>query len=148
MKKLLLAGTALGGLALAGPALAADLPVKAPPIMVAPAFSWTGCYIGGHVGGARGQKEWSGFTNEFGNLFGGGLVSLFQSTVIAVASGSSSVLVLTEVSFSGTSIAATRTLTTTISGLTTTITFTNSARTNVVTSTSDDTAGFLGGGQI
>src|SRR5438067_1685657 len=84
MKKLLLAGTALGGLALAGPALAADLPVKAPPIMVAPAFSWTGCYIGGHVGGARGQKEWSGFTDAFGTLFGGALVDVSSLTTLVI----------------------------------------------------------------
>lgn len=31
-------------------ASAADLPVKAPPKLIAPAFSWTGFYIGGHVG--------------------------------------------------------------------------------------------------
>lgn len=31
-------------------ASAADLPVKAPPKIIAPAFSWTGFYIGGNVG--------------------------------------------------------------------------------------------------
>ncbi|MFD2182892.1 outer membrane protein [Rhodoplanes azumiensis] len=51
MKKLLLGTVAL--IAIAGTASAADLrmPVKAPPV-VAPVFSWTGCYIGGYVGGA------------------------------------------------------------------------------------------------
>lgn len=39
---------------LAGPAVAADLPLKAEP--VAPRFSWTGCYLGAHVGGGRGSK--------------------------------------------------------------------------------------------
>jgi len=40
------------------PAMAADMPVKAPPLapQVA-AFSWTGCYIGGNVGGARVKRE-------------------------------------------------------------------------------------------
>jgi outer membrane immunogenic protein len=41
-------------------AFAADLPVNAPAMMPAPAaqFSWTGCFIGGHVGGAfRGLTE-------------------------------------------------------------------------------------------
>jgi outer membrane immunogenic protein len=54
MRKSLLLGAAYVALATA-PAFAADLPargpVKAPPMM-APAFSWTGCYIGVHVGGA------------------------------------------------------------------------------------------------
>lgn len=40
---------------LTGSALAADLPLKAEP--VAPRFSWTGCYLGGHVGGGRGSKD-------------------------------------------------------------------------------------------
>jgi outer membrane immunogenic protein len=35
---------------ISGAALAADMPVKAP--MFAPPFSWSGCYIGGNVGGA------------------------------------------------------------------------------------------------
>jgi outer membrane immunogenic protein len=62
MKKLLLASTIL---TLAGPALAADLPkrmpVKAPPPVVAPVpyFSWTGCYLGGHVGAGWGRKDFS-----------------------------------------------------------------------------------------
>src|SRR6266581_5422696 len=54
MKKLLLGAGAVAAFAAVGPALAADLPArpvyKAP--MVAPAvFSWTGCYIGGNIGG-------------------------------------------------------------------------------------------------
>src|SRR3982074_2759044 len=41
--------------------MAADLPPPAapvyrPPPVVVPAFSWTGCYIGGNVGGAWGNK--------------------------------------------------------------------------------------------
>jgi outer membrane immunogenic protein len=50
MKKFLLASSAL---VLASPVFAADLPaalpVKALPPVVAP-YSWSGCYIGGHVG--------------------------------------------------------------------------------------------------
>jgi outer membrane immunogenic protein len=38
------------------PALAADLPMKAAP-MPAPVWSWTGFYIGGHVGFGWGQDE-------------------------------------------------------------------------------------------
>jgi outer membrane immunogenic protein len=50
MKKALLAGIAsiTFGMGVAG---AADMPVKAPPYVPPPAFSWTGCYIGGNLGG-------------------------------------------------------------------------------------------------
>ena len=54
MKKLLFAATAAG--ALAAPAQAADLPVKAPPVVAAAVYSWTGFYIGGHVGYAWGRS--------------------------------------------------------------------------------------------
>jgi outer membrane immunogenic protein len=41
----------------AGPALAADLAVKAPRALpLAPVFSWSGCYVGGFVGGASGTS--------------------------------------------------------------------------------------------
>ena len=44
---------------LAGSAFAADLPVKAPPraMPLAPAYSWTGCYIGGNAGYAWGTSN-------------------------------------------------------------------------------------------
>jgi outer membrane immunogenic protein len=38
-------------------ASAADLPVKAPAPVAAP-FSWTGWYIGAHIGASWGTKEW------------------------------------------------------------------------------------------
>jgi outer membrane immunogenic protein len=59
MKKSILGLVAIGAL-IAGPAMAADLrmPVKAPPAPIAPAFSWTGLYIGGNVGGAWGHSSW------------------------------------------------------------------------------------------
>ena len=46
-------------LLLAGPALAADLAVKAPRALPpgGPVFSWTGCYVGGFVGGASGNQR-------------------------------------------------------------------------------------------
>jgi outer membrane immunogenic protein len=136
MKKLLLAGTALGGLALAGPALAADLPVKAPPVVAPAVFSWTGCYIGGHVGGARGQKEWSDFTGDLGDAFGG-FIPVDVTSRITVASGSSTTFVSS----------GTTGVTTTIRGPTTLL-LTGTGRTQTITSISDDTAGFLGGGQV
>jgi outer membrane immunogenic protein len=57
MRKLLLA--TVGLIALAGPAIAADLrrPLyKAPPPVV-PAWSWSGCYLGGHAGGLWARSE-------------------------------------------------------------------------------------------
>jgi outer membrane immunogenic protein len=50
MKKLLVAGIAAAAVLCTAPALAADMPVKA-PMTAAPVFNWTGCYVGGNVGG-------------------------------------------------------------------------------------------------
>ena len=55
MKKLLLTSAAVLGIA--GTASAADLPVRAPVVVPVPLFSWTGCYIGGHVGYGKGQTN-------------------------------------------------------------------------------------------
>lgn len=60
----------LAALACAGSVRAADVPKKAAETPSAPAavpdtVSWSGCYIGGHVGGAWGGEHWSnprGFT--------------------------------------------------------------------------------------
>jgi len=61
MKKILLAGFAVTAL-LSGPALAADLarpaPVYRPPAPLIAFFTWTGCYVGGNVGGVWVNKEW------------------------------------------------------------------------------------------
>jgi outer membrane immunogenic protein len=70
MKRILT--TAIGSVALlAGPALAADLPSrKEPPlapVIYAPAFTWTGFYVGVNAGGA--WTSTSGHLNFFG--FGG-----------------------------------------------------------------------------
>src|SRR5260370_36942765 len=70
MKKTLLAGVATGALAIAAPANAADLrmPVKAAPIAApAPYFSWTGCYVGAHVGHAWGKKHNSNARDSTGS---------------------------------------------------------------------------------
>jgi outer membrane immunogenic protein len=56
MKKILLAG--ITAAALCGePAVAADMPVKAPIYKADPMFSWTGFYVGGHVGGGW-SSDW------------------------------------------------------------------------------------------
>jgi len=59
-----LAATALGALLPVETSMAADLPVKAKPI-VAATFDWSGVYIGGHAGYGGGAKDWTpgGFTD-------------------------------------------------------------------------------------
>ena len=57
MKRILLAALAMTALGSAS-ALAADLPQRPEykaPMMVAPVANWTGCYIGGNIGGAFGD---------------------------------------------------------------------------------------------
>jgi outer membrane immunogenic protein len=58
---LLGAGATTSLLALTGYASAADLgsPVYRAPVAVPVAFSWTGFYIGGHVGAGSGTTEWN-----------------------------------------------------------------------------------------
>jgi outer membrane immunogenic protein len=57
MNKFMLGSTALLAFAAVGSAGAADLPVKAPPMVAAPVFSWTGCYIGAHAGYGWGRNK-------------------------------------------------------------------------------------------
>jgi outer membrane immunogenic protein len=69
MKKLLLAGLAVTAL-YGGSATAADLarplpPVYAPPPVIA-YFTWTGCYVGGNVGGIWANTDWN--DTVFGDL--------------------------------------------------------------------------------
>jgi outer membrane immunogenic protein len=55
VNKLLVAGWVLA--ASVFPAMAADMPLKAPPPPPAPIFTWSGCYLGGSVGGIRRQTD-------------------------------------------------------------------------------------------
>jgi outer membrane immunogenic protein len=73
MKKLLLAGLAATALC-GGSATAADLarrPVYAPPPPVIAYFTWTGCYVGGNVGGLWANRDWDLGSNTASGLIGG-----------------------------------------------------------------------------
>lgn len=70
MKKFVLVAVAA---VLAPPAMAADMPVKAPPAVVAPpAPSWTGPYVGLGLGGRWGKTTWTTIQGDFS---GGGPVA-------------------------------------------------------------------------
>jgi outer membrane immunogenic protein len=56
MRTSLLATAAIAAVSVAAPALAADLPLG-PLVPEAPPFTWSSCYAGGHVGGARASKD-------------------------------------------------------------------------------------------
>ena len=64
MRKLFVSG--VGAALLAAPAMAGDLPLGAPiyaPVYRAPpilAMNWTGCYLGGHIGGSFVDTKFSG----------------------------------------------------------------------------------------
>jgi outer membrane immunogenic protein len=54
--KLIVAAVAMLGIGASGVASAADFPVKAPRPVV-PLYNWTGCYLGGNVGGAWSKMD-------------------------------------------------------------------------------------------
>jgi outer membrane immunogenic protein len=61
--KALLLGAALAVALASGPAVAADMPLKGPAAV--PYVSWTGIYVGGSVGVARGTQRDSCFSTGF-----------------------------------------------------------------------------------
>jgi len=72
MKKLLLGCAPFAALVTIGSAAAADLPVRM-PLKAAPmvqAFSWTGCYAGGYLGGAWRGHDGAVFTDQGQNGLG------------------------------------------------------------------------------
>lgn len=84
MKKLLFAATLVTTLAalVATPAWAADmLAKKAPPPPHAPAWSWTGFYVGGNVGGGFAKTDW--FEDVSGS--GGGGPPGFQDASVSAS---------------------------------------------------------------
>src|SRR5215475_4922649 len=59
MKQSLFAAVAAVSMFAGGSVLAADLPAKAPYYKAPPAYSsWTGCYLGAHIGAGWGTKAW------------------------------------------------------------------------------------------
>jgi opacity protein-like surface antigen len=84
MKRALLATAALSTVFIGNTCFAADLGARfrAPPVAPVPLFTWTGCYIGGHLGGGWGEKTVSvpslapgvSVTGDTSGFLGGGQV--------------------------------------------------------------------------
>jgi outer membrane immunogenic protein len=75
IRNVLLASTA--GVVVAPVAQAADLPLKSAPMVVPHAVSWTGWYVGGHLGGAWQQGDAgvggaTGYNSNHTSFMGGG----------------------------------------------------------------------------
>src|SRR5690606_17322235 len=70
MNKLLLASLALVAVGMTAPAKAADMPVKY--VAPAPVFTWSGCYVGVHIG-----YKWGTSKQTYGGLTGGSPYSTY-----------------------------------------------------------------------
>jgi outer membrane immunogenic protein len=82
MKRLLLASVAATAL-LGGSVNAADLarpaPVYAPRPVLVPLFTWTGCYVGGNVGGIWANNDWDDrIVGDFGTNTASGAIGGVQ----------------------------------------------------------------------
>jgi high affinity Mn2+ porin len=75
-------------LQMTGPLAAADLPIayKAPPIPKA--YDWSGFYVGGHLGLAAGNSDWTADPAMAGLLATSGSLNVFQSPNAFFESGS------------------------------------------------------------
>src|SRR6202790_429083 len=71
MRKLPFAHAAVLAVTLAGPAIAADLPMKSEAPYVAPRFSWTSCYLGGHLGAGCAGRDMTDPVQLVQDSFGG-----------------------------------------------------------------------------
>jgi outer membrane immunogenic protein len=72
MKRLLLASTCLALSSTVSMAADMSMPYSKAPAMAAPVFSWTGCYVGAHVGGGTMTSNFEGTaTNGTGAIAGG-----------------------------------------------------------------------------
>jgi outer membrane immunogenic protein len=87
MKKLLLANIAISVLGAGGTALAADMPVKAPPVAAPPPFTWTGCYLGAHLGGGWARKDITDPVQLVQDSFSGAPLTTGVTTASASPSG-------------------------------------------------------------
>ena len=85
MKKYVMAGLAgVAAIALMGPATAADMRVPA-VVQPAPAFTWTGCYIGIHGGGGVLKSDFIDDTDWGGGGLAGGQIGCnYQMTWLVV----------------------------------------------------------------
>jgi opacity protein-like surface antigen len=72
-----LTAAALGAFVPGGAVFAADLPVKAAPVVPA-YYDWSGVYVGVHAGYGGGMKDWFGPTSDFTvkGFLGGGQVGI------------------------------------------------------------------------
>ena len=82
MKKLLL--TTVAAALLGGSAIAADLarpaPIYAAPPVIVPLFTWTGCYVGGNIGGIWARSDWNDATlGDFGTSSATGALGGLQT---------------------------------------------------------------------
>jgi outer membrane immunogenic protein len=76
MTNLPLARAAVFTLVLASPAFAADMAPLAPAAPFAQRFTWTGCYLGGHVGGGFARKDMTDPVQLAQDTFGGATTAI------------------------------------------------------------------------
>ncbi len=87
MKKLLLVGAATCWLCMPWLARAADMPIPTKAPMLPPIFSWTGCYLGAHVGGGWARKDVTDPVQLVQDNLSGGPVTAGVTTVSVSPAG-------------------------------------------------------------